>query len=325
MLTRRSALAAALGLGLIGPASAQAWPERAITFVVPFAAGGTTDITARILADQMSRSLKQSIVVENTAGAGGSVGANRVKGAKPDGYTFLVGNLGSQAANVGINPNLPYDPLADFEHVALLNTNPMLVVVKNALPTTTFAEFLTYLKANQATMSYGSGGVGATSHLTCLYLHSLVGGGARHVPYRGSGPALNDLMSGQIEYVCDQSTTIVPQAQGGTVKALVVAAPSRLKQLPNVPTAAEAGLPAFQVVGWNGLWAPKGTPADVQERMREAVRGALADEGVRRKFEEVAAEAPDAKLLTAEGLRGFVKSEIDRWVPIVKAAGVTAN
>lgn len=324
MPTRRLMIAALLALGL-APASAQTWPDRPLTFVVPFAAGGTTDISARVIADHMSRTLKQQIIIENVAGAGGSAGATRVKNARADGYTFLVGNLGSQVANVGINPNLQYDPVTDFTHVGMVNTNPLMVVTKKDFPAATLQEFIASLRTNADKLVYGSGGVGATSHLTCLYFLSLVGANVRHVPYRGSGPALNDLMSGTLDFVCDQSTAIVPHAQAGTVKALVVTSPARLPQLPNVPAAAEAGLPAFQVEGWNGIWGPKGVPAEAVTRLQEALRVAHADPGVRKRFEDVAANVPPAPLVTSQGLSDFVKAEVGRWVPVIRAAGVTAN
>jgi tripartite-type tricarboxylate transporter receptor subunit TctC len=319
---RRLGALLALTLAAVAPAAAQTWPDRPITFIVPFAPGGTTDITARVVGEALSRVLNQRVLVENVAGAGGSTGAARVKNAAPDGYTFLVGNLGSQVATSGMHRNLPYNPIDDFEHIALLNSNPMLVVVKNALPVRNFQEFIAHLRANHGSMSYGSGGVGATSHLTCLFMASLLGVTAEHVPYRGSGPALNDLMGGQLDYVCDQSTAIIPHAQAGTVRAVVVTSANRLPQLPNVETSAEAGLPNFRVAGWNGLWAPRGLPAPIQQRMREAVVTALADANVRQRFADVAADMPEPAHLTGEGLRGLVQSELARWVPIIRAANV---
>src|ERR671916_1985087 len=207
------ALAGALVAMWTGIGAAAAYPERAITMVVPFAAGGTTDVVARIMADNMSRTLGQQLVVENVTGAGGTVGVTRVSKAEPDGYTVLMGNLGTQAASVGLYPKLAYDPRTDFEPIMNAASTPMLVVAKKDLPVKDFKEFIAYLKANAAKMNYGTGGVGATSHLTCLFLDSLLGVKPQHVPFRGSGPALNALLGGQVDYACDQTVGVVPQIQ----------------------------------------------------------------------------------------------------------------
>ena len=319
-----AALAAVLTLA--APAAAQdTFPQRQITMVVPFAAGGTTDVIGRIMADDMSRTLGHQILVENVTGAGGTVGVGRVMKAAPDGYTLLMGNLGTQAASVGLYPKLAYDPRTDFEPIMNAAATPMLVVAKKDLPVKDFREFVALLKAKGETLNYGTGGVGATSHLTCLFLDSLVGAKPQHVPFRGSGPALNALLAGQIDYVCDQTVAVVPQIQAGSVKGLVVAVPNRLGVVPDVPTSAEQGLAEFQATGWNALFAPKGTPAPVLEKLNAAARAALANETTRKRLLELGAELPDAAGQTREALGQLVASEIDKWVPVIKKAGVTGN
>ena len=316
----------ALTLALASAASAQpAYPSRTITLVVPFAAGGTTDIVARLMADPMSRILGQTIVVENTTGAGGTVGAGRVAKAVPDGYTLLMGNLGTQAASVGLYPKLSYDPRTDFEPIMNSAGTPMLVVAKKDLPVRDFREFAAYAKQNAAKMNYGSGGVGSTSHLTCLFLESLLGVAPQHVPFRGSGPALNALLGGQVDYVCDQTVAIVPTVQGGEGKGLVVAVEKRLAVIPDVPTSAEQGVPAFQATGWNALFAPKGTPAPIVERLNAAARAALRDETTRKRFLDLGAELPDEAGQSPGALGDLVRTEIDKWVPVIRRAGVSAQ
>jgi tripartite-type tricarboxylate transporter receptor subunit TctC len=326
-MTRRSTFLLALSavLAMACPAQAQTYPQRQITLVVPFSAGGTTDVIARIMADDMSRTLGQQIVIENVTGAGGTVGAARVAKGTPDGYTLLMGNLGTQAASVGLYPNLQYDPRTDFEPVMNAAATPMLVVAKKDLPVKDFREFVAYLKANGEKLNYGTGGVGATSHLTCLFLDAILGTKPQHVPFRGSGPALNALLAGQIDYVCDQTVAVVPQIQAGSVNGLVVAVQSRLGVLPDVPTSAEQGLPEFQATGWNAMFAPKGTPKEIVQRLNTAARAALANDGTRKRLLELGAELPDAAGQTPEALRDLVRTEVDKWVPVIRKAGVTAG
>lgn len=309
-----------VGTGL--PAKAQDYPARPITLIVPFAPGGPTDVAARIAAHHMAQTLRQRILVENVAGAGGASGAQRARLASPDGYTILVGNLGAMASNVALTPNLPYDPVTDFEPIGMINLAPMVVVAKPQSPIRTLGDFTTLLAANKDKMAFGSGGQGSTSHLACLFLESEIGARGTHVPYRGTLPALNDLMSGSIDYLCDQATILVPQVQAGAVKALVVSSMSRLKAIPDVPNAAEAGVPGFQMYGWNALFAPKGTPGPVLDTLRDALKAALADEIVMSRFEEVSSELPGPDLLTGPGLRAFVSHEIGRWTKLVREAGL---
>jgi tripartite-type tricarboxylate transporter receptor subunit TctC len=316
-------LAALLAISA-GPAQG-AYPERQITVVVPFAAGGTTDIIARILADHMTRTLGQQIVVENVIGAGGTVGVTRVMKSTPDGYTLLMGNLGTQAASVGLYPNLAYDPRRDFEPIMNSGGTPMIVAAKKDLPVRDFREFVAYVKANGSKLNYGTGGVGATSHLTCLFLSALLDATPQHVPFRGSGPALNALLAGQIDYVCDQTVGIVPQIQAESVKGLVVAVPNRVAVIPNVPTSTEQGLPQFQVAGWNALFAPKNTPREIVEKVNSAGKAALKDEAIRKRLLDLGLDLPSEQEQTPAALGELVRVEIDKWVPIIKKAGVVVN
>jgi tripartite-type tricarboxylate transporter receptor subunit TctC len=306
------------------PASAQ-FPERPITIIVPFAAGGTTDVVARIMAEPMSRILKQQVLVENVTGAGGTVGVTRAKGATPDGYILLMGNLGTQAASVGLYPKLAYDPRTDFEPIMNTGGTPMLVVAKKDLPVKDFKEFVAYVKANAAKMNYGTGGVGATSHLTCLFLDSLLGVQPTHIPFRGSGPALNALLGGQVDYVCDQTVGVVPSIQAGTVNGLVVATEQRIAVAPNVPTSVEQGLKDFQAIGWNALFAPKGTPKDIVAKLNGAARAALVDENTKKRLLDLGIILPTAAEQSPEWLGQHVAKEIDKWVPVIKKAGVTVS
>ncbi len=325
MKKRLALLAAALALAATGASAQGAYPQRNITLVVPFAAGGPTDVIARIMGDHMSRTLGQQVVVENVTGAGGTVGVTRVMKAAADGYTILMGNLGTQAASVGLYPNLAYDPRTDFEPIMNSASTPMLVVAKKDLPVKDFREFVAYVKANAEKMNYGTGGVGATSHLTCLFLDSLLGVKPQHVPFRGSGPALNALLGGQVDYVCDQTVGVVPAVQAKEAKGLVVAVKNRLAVVPDVPTSAEQGLPEFQATGWNALFAPKGTPKEIVDRLNGAARAALKDEATRKRLLDLGAELPDEAGQAPEALRELVRTEIDKWVPIIKKAGVTVQ
>jgi tripartite-type tricarboxylate transporter receptor subunit TctC len=318
------ALAGLAAAAIALPALA-AYPERPVTIVVPFAAGGATDVIARLYADHMSRTLGQQLVIENVTGAGGTIAATRVARATPDGYTLLMGNLGTQAASVGLYPNLAYDPRTDFAPIMNAAATPMLVVAKKDFPANTFREFVAYVKANAGKLNYGTGGVGATSHLTCLFLDTLLDVKVQHVPFRGSGPALNALLAGQIDYVCDQTVGIVPQVQAGQVKGLVVAVKERIPVIPDVPTSAEEGLPQFQASGWNALFAPKGTPPEIVEKLNAAARAALKDETVRKRLLELGAELPDDAGQTPQALGELVRTEIDKWVPVIRKAGVTGN
>ena len=316
------------GLALIfgiGAANTAGYPERTVTVIVPFAAGGTTDILARLMASHISKTLGQQFIVENVAGAGGTTGVTRVAKSAPDGYTLLMGNLGTQVASVGLYPNLAYDPRKDFEPIMNSGATPMLVVVKKDLPVKDFREFVAYLKTNGPKMNYGTGGVGATSHLTCLYLSALLGVDPQHIPFRGSGPALTALMSGDLDYVCDQTVGVISQVNANEVKGLVVAVSKRVPVMPNIPTSMEQGFPEFQASGWNAMFAPKGTPKEIVAQLNAAARAAMKDETIRKRLLDLGVELPDEAGQTQEALAKLVSSEIDKWVPIIKKAGVTAQ
>lgn len=314
---------AAATLFLPGLAQAQTYPSKVITMIVPFAAGGPTDIVARIMADHMSRTLGQTIIVENVAGAGGTVGSNRVAKSAPDGYTLVMGNLGTHSASVGLYPNLSYDPRADFEPVINAAGTPMLISAHKDFPANSLQEMIALIKTDPKKYNYGHGGVGSTSHLTCIYFHHLVGAPVQHVPFRGSGPAMQALLGKQLDYVCDQTIGIVPQLEN--LKTFVVATPERIPTAPNVPTSAQAGLPAFQAVGWNAIFAPKGTPKDVVAKLNAAGRAALADAGVRKKLLDLGCIIGEGDALSPETLGAHVRAEVDKWTPVIKAAGVTAG
>jgi tripartite-type tricarboxylate transporter receptor subunit TctC len=325
MITRALAAIAVLALLLSGSIPVTAYPDRPVTLVVPFAAGGPTDIIARIVSEYWSRTLGQQFVIENVVGGGGTVGVTRVKRAAPDGYTLLLGNLGTQAASVGLYPTLAYDPRTDFEFILNAAATPLLVVGKKDLPVKDFREFIAYVKSNEGKLNYGTGGVGAASHLACLYLDHLLGTKTTHVPYRGSGPALQALIAGQIDYVCDQTVGIVPSIQGGLVKGLVIATSGRTAVLPDLPTSVEQGLPKFQVTGWNVFLAPKGTPNAIVDQLNAAGKAALRDDFVRKRLLELGADLPAEAEQTRASAAELVRSEVDRWVPVIKAAGVVVN
>ncbi|TDR90435.1 tripartite tricarboxylate transporter substrate-binding protein [Enterovirga rhinocerotis] len=323
MFTRRAAiLAAAFGLS-IGAAQAQTYPTRPVTMVIPFAAGGPTDVVGRIIADQMSRSLGQTVVVENVVGASGQTASLRVSRADPDGYSFLIGHTGTHAAAVALNPKLRYDPLQDFTPVGLVNTNPILVVSRKDLPSTDLKSLVAYLKEQGSKVTNAHAGIGSVSHTTCLLFNSIIGVKPTEVPYRGTGPAMNDIMGGQVDYLCDQIVGVAPQAQAGTIKAYAVAQKERAPSLPDTPTTAEAGLPEYQVQVWNAMFLPKNTPQPIVDKLNAALVDALNHPNTKTRFAELGADVPEKSLSTPAGLQGFVKAEIDRWTPVIKKAGVT--
>jgi tripartite-type tricarboxylate transporter receptor subunit TctC len=302
-----------------------AWPERPITLIVPFAAGGPTDVVARIVAENMSRTLGQQIVVENVAGAGGTTGTLRAAQATPDGYTLEMGHMGTHGAAPAVYPNLKYDPLKDFLPVGLAAGTPILVVAKKNFPAKDFKEFVAYLKAHGDKLNEAHAGVGSVSFTTCTFFNSLVGAKPTRVVYRGTGPALNDLVSGQVDYMCDQIVNLVPQIQAGTIRAYAVALPQRSPALPDVPTTKEGGLPEFQVSAWNAIFAPKGTPPEIVAKLSGALQKALDDDGTRKRLLELGAELPDKAARTPEGLRKLVESEVARWNKVLKSAGAAAQ
>ena len=321
----RTALLLALTLGVSASALAQDYPTRPITVIVPFAAGGTTDVVTRIVAEHMARSLGQTLVIENAPGAGGTTGSTKAKRATPDGYTILTGQMGTHAASVGLYPNLPYDPRTDFEPLGQLAGTPILVLGRKEFPATTLAEFIAHVKANAAKLNNGHAGVGSVSYTGCLLLNHLLGVKPALIPFNGSGPTMNALVASQIDYMCDQSVNVVPQVQGGTIKAFAVATPERNPALPDVPTTKEAGLPEFQASAWNAMFAPKGTPRPIVEKLNAAIVAALTDESVKKRMLDLGLDIPSGAHTTPEALAELVRSEIEKWTPIIKAAGAGAK
>ena len=325
-MKRRNLFAAAAAAGLaltpLGVLAQAAYPTKPITVIVPFAAGGPTDALARVLTARMSEVLGQPMVIENLGGAGGTIGVNKAAKATPDGYTVLFTHMGTLAVNIALYKTLPYDSQKDLEPVGLGGTNPMVLVVKKDLPAKNFQEFLAYVKANQKKAQYGMAGIGAASHLGGLMLNSMMKVDVLEIPYKGTGPALNDLVSGQFDYMVDQAVNVLPQIQGGNIRALCVSTLKRLPQLPDVPTIDEAGLKDYEVTIWNGFFAPKGTPKEIVAKLNQALVAALSDEKVKARLTEQAVDLPSAKEATPEALRDQLKASIDKWVPAVKAAGV---
>ena len=317
-----TAAAAGLALAPLGALAQAAYPTKPITVIVPFAAGGPTDALARVLTARMSEALGQTMVVENLGGAGGTIGVNKAAKATPDGYTVLFTHMGTLAVNIALYKTLPYDSQKDLEPVGLGGTNPMVLVAKKDLPAKNFQEFLAYVKANQKKAQYGMAGIGAASHLGGLMLNNMMKVDVLEIPYKGTGPALNDLVSGQFDYMVDQAVNVLPQIKGGNIKALGVSTLKRLPQLPDVPTIDEAGLKGYEVTIWNGFFVPKGTPKEVVTKLNQALVTALGDEKVRGRLTEQAVDLPTAAEATPEALRDQLKASIDKWVPAIKAAGV---
>jgi tripartite-type tricarboxylate transporter receptor subunit TctC len=311
-------------LALASPARA-AYPDRPITMVVPFAAGGPTDVVARIVAEHMGRTLGQQIVIENVAGAGGTTGITRAGNASPDGYTIMMGHMGTHGAAPAVYANLKYDPAKDFAPIGLAAGTPILIVARKDFPAKDLKEFLAYAKQNSTKMNEAHAGVGSVSFTTCTLFNSLAGAKPTRVVYRGTGPALNDLVSGQVDYMCDQIVNLVPQIQAGTIKAYAVALPERSPALPDVPTTKEAGLPEFQVSAWNAIFAPKKTPPEVVKKLSDALQKALADEGTRKRLLDLGADLGNKAATTPEGLQKLVSSEVQRWNKVLKEAGVKAQ
>jgi tripartite-type tricarboxylate transporter receptor subunit TctC len=303
------------------PAAAQDYPTRTITLIVPFAAGGPTDVISRIVAEHMSRTLGQQIIIENIVGAGGTTASTRAMRAKPDGYTLITGHMGTHAASVALYPNLAYKPDVDFEPIAMLAGTPVMILAKKDFPAKDLKEFVAYVKANEAKMNMAHAGVGSVSFTSCLSLNDILKVKPTSVPYQGTGPAMNALVAGQVDYMCDQIVNAVPQVKGGTIKAYAVATPDRNPALPDLVTTKEAGLPEFQVSAWNALFAPKETPKAIIDRLNAAAVAALDDETVRKRLLELGSDIPTKEKRTSEALRELVKSEIARWTPIIKAAG----
>jgi tripartite-type tricarboxylate transporter receptor subunit TctC len=305
-------------------ALAQSWPTRTISIVVPFAPGGPTDVIARLLAQHMTVTLGQTVVVENLAGANGNIGVGKVARAAPDGYTLSIGHWSTHVAN-GAVYKLPYDVLKDFEPIAPISTNAYLIVANNAVPASDLKGFIGWLKANPDKASEGTAGAGSPQHVGGVFFQNMTGTRFQFVPYRGAAPAMQDLLGGQIDLIIDDPTNSLPHVRSGKIKAFAVTARSRLAAAPDIPTVDEAGLPGFYFSRWHALWAPHGTPRDVVMKLNTALVAALADPAVRARLADLGQEIFPREQQTPEALAALHKAEIEKWWPILKAAGIKAE
>jgi tripartite-type tricarboxylate transporter receptor subunit TctC len=317
-------IAIALAIVVASSAAAQPYPSRPVTMVVPFAPGGPTDTIARILAEHMRPLLGQPVIVENVSGAGGSIGVARVARATPDGYTLCVGNLSSHVMN-GAVYTLQYDLIADFAPVALLSFQPLLIVARKSMPANDLRQLVAWLKANPGKATLGIQGVGTAGHVFAVFFYTETGTTVQLVPYRGAGPAMQDLVAGQIDFMIDTPTNSLPQVRSGNIKAYAVTEDARLPSAPEIPTVDEAGLPGFHFSFWQALWAPKGTPTNIIDKLNSAVVGSLADATVRQRFAEQGQEIPLLAQQTPKALAAYHKAEVDKWWPIVKASNIKAE
>lgn len=318
------ALAAAFMTAAGGAADAQEYPTKQISLMMPFAAGGPGDAIARIVAQGMSEALKQQVFVENVGGAGGTIGTARVAAANPDGYSLLMMHIG-QATNVALYPNSKYDAVKDFEPIGLVGEVPMVIVAKKAATANDLKGLIAQIKADKDSVTYAHAGIGSASHLCGLLFFTATGTEVRQVPYRGTGPAMNDLLGGQVDFLCDQTVNTVPNATAGTIKAFAVTTQKRLETLPNVPTADESGLKGFDLSIWYGNYAPKGTPKPVLDKLAAAHQAALNNAGVKDKLSNIGVVIARPARATPAALAAHLKAEIEKWGPIIRKAGITGQ
>jgi tripartite-type tricarboxylate transporter receptor subunit TctC len=323
----RVSFAAALAVSLVGSyqAAAQDWPTRPLTLVVPFSPGGGVDASARVQAQRMSEILGQPIVVENIGAAAGMAGGQRVATAAPDGYTFLVGNTGTHAYNQSLYKKPLYNAASDFQPVGLMTESPRILIARKDLPVNNLQEFVAYAKQNQTKMQYGSAGVGSGTHLPCALLNMAMGVDITHIPYRGAGPVMQDLIGGRLDYMCDTIQTGAAQANGGSVKGIAVMSAKRVPIIPDVPTTGEQGLPGVEATVWNAFFLPKGTPEPIVRKLNQAMRETLEDPVIRKRLENFGLEIVPPEQRTPEYLAKFLPEEIARWGKVIKAAGISAD
>ena len=317
--------AAALLASLTAAAEAQDWPTRPITLIVPFAAGGGVDASARLQAAAIGDALGQTVVVENVGAAAGTVGSARVAKAAPDGYTFLMGNSGTQVYSQSLYKKKPYDTLADYEPLGMVTESPRLLVARKGLPINNLQELVAYMKANAAKMQYGSAGVGSGTHLPCALLNYTVGVDITMVPYRGEGPSLQDVIGERIDYMCTTMQSGAAQARQGTVKGIAVMAPRRAAVVPDIPTTGEQGLAGVEATVWNGYFFPKGTPKDIVDKMNGAIEKAVTRPDIREKMESLGLEILPPQERTPTYMAKFLPQDIERWAKVIKAAGISMD
>jgi tripartite-type tricarboxylate transporter receptor subunit TctC len=317
-------IAAAVGIAAASSAHAQAYPTKPITMIVPFSAGGPTDTVARLIGQAMTADLGQQVIVENVGGAGGTLGAGRAAKADPDGHTILLHHIG-HATSATLYRKLPYDTLKDFAPIGLVTDVPMTLVARGNFPANDLKGLIDHVKANKDKVTYANAGVGAASHLCGMLFMSAIQTEVTTVPYKGTGPAMNDLLGGQVDFMCDQTTNTTGQIKGGKIKVYAVTTPTRVASLPDVPTAKEAGLPNFEVAVWHGLYAPAGTPKPVIDRLSASLQKALQDQNVKARFAELGTEPVALDRATPAALAKHVEAEINKWRPIIQAAGVYAD
>ena len=315
---------AALTVAFGASSHAAEYPNKPITIIVPFAAGGPTDTVARLLAQAMGADLKQTVIVENVAGAGGTVGAGRVARSDPDGYTLFLHHIGQSTAPA-LYKKLPYDAVNDFAPIGLVTDVPMTLVARANFPAKDLKELIAYVKANKDKVTYANAGLGAASHLCGMLFMTAIDTDITTVPYKGTGPAMNDLLGGKVDFMCDQTTNTTSQIKAGKIKVYAVTTKKRVPSLPDVPTAVEAGVPNFEVTVWHGLYAPKGTPKPVIDRLNVALKNALKDPTLKARFADLGTEPVADSQATPEALNAYLKAQIALWGPIIKKAGVYAD
>ena len=318
-------LAAAFALlAAVVPAQAQSYPSRPITVVVPFPAGGPSDVVARIVAEHMGKVLGQTMVIENVGGAGGTIGSARVASAAPDGYTLLAGSMGSHVAAPVLTPNVKYDSQRDFDPVGPTADAPAVIVARKDFPADNLREFVAYLKQNGANVKQAHGGIGSSSHMACMLFAAEAGVTPNLVAYRGTGPAMNDLIGGHVDFLCEQAVSVTGQITSGAVKAFAMSGDARLATLPDVPTAQEAGV-NYRMNVWAGIFAPKGLPPEIMKRLTDALDQSLDEASVQKRLADLGGTIPAKDARAPARFEAYVKAEIDRWSPILKAAGAKVN
>ncbi len=325
MLKTSIRVAVAGFLALAGAAQAQEWPTRSVTMVIPFAAGGPQDGIGRIVAQRMTEVLGQQVIVENVTGAGGMTGSDRVAKAEPDGYQFVLGSVGTHAQNQTLYKHPAYNAATDFAPVALIAETPIVLIVRKDLAVNNLREFIAYAKANQEKMSYGSAGAGSATHLACVVVNSVIGTDITHIPYRGTGPAMQDLLGGRIDFICDFISTAKPQIDGGTVKAIAIMTKERSPALPNVPTGLEQGTKGLEAYTWSAIFLPKGAPAAIVKKLNVTVLQSMKTPEVRARLEGLGAQVVSDERARPEYLGQFVKSEIEKWAGTIKASGISVE